>query len=479
MVDLLASIRPTSVAGDAGVTVSDIVFDSRSARPDTVFVAIRGYKTDGHKYAAEAAKAGCAALVVEEPIPNAEAAQFIVGDTREALAVMSAELFGRPSEELSLIGITGTNGKTTTAYLLDSIFRASGLTTGLIGTVEYRVADDMRPVTRTTPESYDLQKLLKEMTDAGVTHVSMEVSSHAIELKRVASCSFAVKVFTNLSQDHLDFHGDIEKYFSTKRSFMEEQPGICVVNADDEYGRRLVNAIPGAVTFSLNGTADYTATDITKAVEGSRFELMSPYGMFLMKTQMPGDFNVGNAVAAIAAAKTLGIGWEAIIRGIADLKKVPGRFERIDGNTEFTVVVDYAHTPDSLAKAVSSAKELAKGRVITVFGCGGDRDRKKRPLMGRAATSLSDIAIVTSDNPRSEKPEAIIGEILEGCDSDVITEPDRRTAIKRAIEMAGPGDIVLIAGKGHEKEQIIKDVTVDFDDRAIAEEIMKELTQRD
>lgn len=479
MVDLLASIRPTSIAGDAGVKVSDIVYDSRSARPNTVFVAIRGYKADGHSFAARAAKAGCTALVVEEPISGADAAQFIVADTREALAVMSAELFERPSEKLSLTGITGTNGKTTTAYLLDSICLAAGYVTGLIGTVEYRVAGKMRPVTRTTPESYDLQKLLKEMTDAGVTHAAMEVSSHAIELKRVASCSFSVKVFTNLSQDHLDFHGDIERYFSAKRRFMEDAPGECVINVDDEFGRRLHEAIPEAVAFSLSGTGDYVATDITKTVEGSEFELMSPFGMFLMETNMPGDFNVANAVAAATAARSLNIGWEAITRGIAGLKSVPGRFERINDNKEFTVIVDYAHTPDSLAKAVSSAKELARGRVITVFGCGGDRDREKRPLMGRAAVSLSDVAIVTSDNPRSEEPDAIINEILKGCDGRATAEPDRRAAIKMAVEMAGPGDIVLIAGKGHEKGQIIRDEVIDFDDREVAKEILKELAAGD
>lgn len=471
----MASIRPTSVTGDAGVKVSDIVYDSRSARPDTVFVAIRGYKTDGHKYAAEAVRAGCAALVVEETIPETAAPQFIVGDTREALAVMSAEFFGRPSERLSLTGITGTNGKTTTAYFLESIYRAAGYKAGLIGTVEYRIGEETRPVTRTTPESYDLQKLLDEMTDAGVSHAVMEVSSHAVELKRVAAVSFAVKVFTNLSQDHLDFHGDLERYFTAKRRFMEEPPGTCIVNTDDEYGRRVKEAIPDAVTFSIKGTGDYMATDITQTVEGSRFELMSPFGMFFLKTNLPGDFNVANAVAAAAAAKTLGIGWEAIIRGIADLPAVPGRFERVNADADFAVIVDYAHTPDSLAKVVSSAKELAKGRVITVFGCGGERDQQKRPLMGRAATSLSDVAILTSDNPRSEEPDAIIAAVLEGCDDRALVEPDRRAAIKMAIKMAGPGDIVLITGKGHEKEQILKNGAVPFDDRAVAEEIIKEL----
>jgi UDP-N-acetylmuramoyl-L-alanyl-D-glutamate--2,6-diaminopimelate ligase len=477
--DLLASIRPTSVAGDAGVTVSDIVYDSRSARPDTVFVAIRGFNTDGHVHAEAAVKAGCVALVVEEPVPDLAVAQFVVADTREALAVMSAELFERPSEKMSLTGITGTNGKTTTAYFLDSIFRAAGYAAGLIGTVEYRVGDETRPVTRTTPESYDLQKLLKEMTDAGVTHAAMEVSSHAVELKRVTACSFAIKIFTNLSQDHLDFHGDIERYFNTKRLFMEREPGKCILNSDDEYGRRLKEAIPDAITFSLIGRGDYMATDITKTVEGSRFEVMSPFGMFLMKTKMPGDFNVANAIAAAAAAKTLGVGWEAIIRGVAEMKTVPGRFEKIDLAADFTVFVDYAHTPDSLAKAISTAKELAKARVITVFGCGGDRDKEKRPLMGRAAASLSDVAIVTSDNPRSEEPGAIITQVLEGCDGKAIVETDRRAAIKLAIEMAEPGDIVLITGKGHEKEQIMKDGAVEFDDRAVAEEIIKEIRDID
>ncbi len=475
MVELLANIQPTQKAGDAGVTVSDIIYDSRRAKPDTVFVAIRGQQADGHAFALDAVRGGCAALVTEEPIGGAEAPQFVVEDTRTALAVMSATLFGQPSGKLSLAGVTGTNGKTTTAYFLESIYHAAGHKAGLIGTVEYRVAGERRPVTRTTPESYDLQKLLGEMVDAGVTHAAMEVSSHAIDMKRVAACSFAVKAFTNLSQDHLDYHGDMERYFAAKHRFMEE-PGAAVVNIDDEYGRRLAEDLPDAATFSLDGEADYRAEAVENTVSGSIFGLRAPDGVYRMAVNMPGAFNVANAVTAAATARAQGVAWQAITSGIADLETVPGRFERLESGTGFTVIIDYAHTPDGLAKAVASAKELTQGRVITVFGCGGDRDKTKRPLMGRAATAMSDVTIVTSDNPRSEEPEAIIEDILKGCEGKAATETDRRTAIKRAMEMAKPGDIVIIAGKGHEKEQIISSGTIEFDDRAVAEDALKELT---
>lgn len=474
MVELLANIQPTSIAGDAGVAVSDIIYDSRRARPDTVFVAIRGQLADGHAFAREAESAGCVALVTEEPVDGAEVTQFIVSDTRAALAVMSATLFNRPSEKLSLAGITGTNGKTTTAYFLESIYHAAGFKAGLIGTVEYRVAGERRPVTRTTPESYDLQRLLGEMAGVGVTHAAMEVSSHAVDMKRVAGCSFAVKAFTNLSQDHLDYHGDMERYFAAKRRFMEE-PGPAVINIDDEYGRRLAEELPGAVTFSLDTESDYRAIEIKNTVGGSAFVLRAPDGVFRMAVNLPGGFNVENAAAAAAAARAQGVDWEAIISGVADLEAVPGRFERLDSGTGFTVVIDYAHTPDGLAKAVALAKGLTKGRVITVFGCGGDRDKTKRPLMGRAATAMSDLTIVTSDNPRSEKPEDIIEDILKGCGGKAAAEPDRRSAIRMAMEAAKPGDIVIIAGKGHEKEQILSTGTIEFDDRAIAEDTLKEI----
>lgn len=474
MVELLANIQPTSIAGDAGVAVSDIIYDSRRARPDTVFVAIRGQLTDGHAFAREAESAGCVALVTEEPVDGAEVTQFIVSDTRAALAVMSATLFNRPSEKLSLAGITGTNGKTTTAYFLESIYHAAGSKAGLIGTVEYRVAGERRPVTRTTPESYDLQRLLGEMAGVGVTHAAMEVSSHAVDMKRVAAVKFAVKVFTNLSQDHLDYHGDMERYFAAKRRFMEE-PGPAVINIDDEYGRRLAEELPGAVTFSLDTESDYRAIEIKNTVGGSAFVLRAPDGVFRMAVNLPGGFNVENAAAAAAAARAQGVDWEAIISGVADLEAVPGRFERLDSGTGFTVVIDYAHTPDGLAKAVALAKGLTKGRVITVFGCGGDRDKTKRPLMGRAATAMSDLTIVTSDNPRSEKPEDIIEDILKGCGGKAAAEPDRRSAIRMAMEAAKPGDIVIIAGKGHEKEQILSTGTIEFDDRAIAEDTLKEI----
>lgn len=475
VVELLNGIQPTAIAGDVGARVSDIVYDSRRARPDTVFVAVRGQMADGHSFVAAAARGGCRAFVVEEPVSDVEGTQFVVEDARAALASMSATLFGHPSEHLSLAGITGTNGKTTTAFMLESIYRAADRTAGLIGTVEYRIAGKAKAVTRTTPESYDLQKLLAEMVDAGVSHAALEVSSHAAEQKRVYGCAFAVKVFTNLSQDHLDYHRDMERYFAAKKQFMERYSGAAVVNADDEYGRRLAAGLDGTLTYAIMRPADYSVTEVKSSVAGCTFTVKAPDGVYTLTIKLPGTFNIENALAATVAARVQKMPWDAIAAGLEALTRVTGRFERIDSGLGFTVVIDYAHTPDSLAKAVATARDLATGKVITVFGCGGDRDRDKRPLMGRAASALSDVTIITTDNPRSEHPDKIISDIKQGIEGEFSLIRDRKDAIKEAISLAREGDIVLIAGKGHEKEQILKDRTIMFDDRVVVEDALKEL----
>jgi UDP-N-acetylmuramoyl-L-alanyl-D-glutamate--2,6-diaminopimelate ligase len=461
----------------ADVEVTDIVYDSREARPDTVFVALRGAVADGHDFAAAAAQAGCAALVVERQLDNVDVPQWIVGDTRLALAVMSARYFDDPSRGLSLAGITGTNGKTTTAYMLDAVYRAAGFTSGLIGTVEYRIGDETVPVTRTTPESYELQKLLRRMVDAGVKRAVMEVSSHAVAQQRVAAVSYAARTFTNLTQDHLDYHGDMESYFTAKRSFFAGEGAPAIINTDDEYGRRLADGLPHVFTYGVDRRADYQAKRVAFDLAGATFTLVAPDGEFKMKLPVPGAFNIMNSLAAAATARQQAIGWPAIIAGLRDLRQVPGRFERVDGDHGFAVIVDYAHTPDSLRRAVEAARAATAGRVITVFGCGGDRDRGKRPLMGEAASAGSDVTIITSDNPRSEDPEAIIADIKAGIAGPCETVPDRREAIELAVRVAKAGDVVLIAGKGHEREQIFADKTVAFDDKAVAEEVLKEMAK--
>ncbi len=475
---LLGSLN-AAPSTDEDVDIYDIVYDSRMARPETVFVALRGARADGHDFAAAAVAAGCTALVVDHRLDGITAPQWVVDDTRLALAVMSARFFGKPSEKFSLAGITGTNGKTTTAYMLESIYRAAGRKTGLIGTVEYKVGDTTVPVTRTTPESYELQKLLRQMADAGVEMAAMEVSSHAIAQHRTAAVTFAAQVFTNLTQDHLDYHGDMETYYRAKEAFFAGTAEPAVLNIDDHYGRRLAKETMNAITFGLGDAADYRATDIAIDISGARFTIVAPDTKQPIVSPVPGAFNVMNALAAATTARAQGIAWPAITAGLAELRQIPGRFERLDSGRGFAVVIDYAHTPDSLMRAAAAARELATGRVITVFGCGGDRDKGKRPLMGAAAAAGSDVVVITSDNPRGEEPEAIIEDIKAGIKDACETVIDREAAIRRAIELAGPGDIVLIAGKGHEKEQIFADHTVAFDDRAVAEEILKERERLD
>jgi len=450
---LAAAVAAAEVVGQAPVEVLDLVYDARHATPGSLFFCVRGERADGHDFAGEAIANGAVALVVERPLAAA-VPQLVVADSRAAMAPAAAAFFGHPTEELQVAGVTGTSGKTTTTFLLYAILAAAGRRPGLLGTIEARVGGERRGVERTTPEAIDLQRTFREMLDAGDRSCAIEASSHASELHRLDCVRFAVLVFTNLSQDHLDFHGDMEAYFRAKRRLFTGQPAV--VNVGDEYGRRLAAELQGAVTFSV---------DDASALDGIDLKLR-------------GRFNVENALAALYAARALGIDDGAIKRGIESVRGVPGRFESVDEGQPFAVIVDYAHKPDALEKVLRAARELARGRVLVVLGAGGDRDRGKRPLMGRIASELADVAIITSDNPRSEDPDAIIGAIVAGASGDVEVERDRGAAIARAIELARDGDVVVIAGKGAEQGQELADRIVPFDDREVARNALRALGAR-
>ena len=453
---LVAALEPVEVLGGLSVEVRDLAFDARAVVPGTLFFAVPGTRVDGHDFAAEAVERGAVALVVERaldlPVP-----QVVVRDARAAMAPVADAFFGEPTRELEVAGVTGTSGKTTTSFLLFAILAAAGRRPGLLGTVEARVGGERRGVVRTTPEAIDLQRVFREMLDAGDRSCAMEASSHASVLHRLDCVRFAALVFTNLSQDHLDFHGDMESYFEAKRRlFLAEPRPIAVVNIGDEYGRRLAEELPEAITFSADDASALTGVDL----------------------KLRGRFNVENALGALTAARTLGIDDDAIRRGLESVRGVPGRFESVDAGQPFHVIVDYAHKPGALENVLRAARELAgDGQVICVVGAGGDRDRGKRAVMGRLASELADVAIVTSDNPRSEDPEAIAAEIVSGAEGEVEVELDRAAAIGRAVGLAQPGDVVLIAGKGAEQGQEFADRTVPFDDREAAKDALKAMLE--
>lgn len=468
---LLAGTGATLSGGDARVT--GIAYRSDTVRSGDAFFCIPGLMYDGHEFAADAVARGAAALVVDHPLPI-PAPQAVVPDTRRALAAASARFYDEPTRSLSVVGITGTNGKTTTAYLLDSIFRAAAATTGLVGTVETRVGDERLASARTTPESADLQALFARMRQARVTRVAMEVSSHAIDLRRVDFVRFAVVAFTNLTQDHLDYHRTIEEYWAVKqRLFTEFEVGERVVNVDDPKGRELAAATDARWTVGRAAGVTVRAADEQATPVSTSFTLATPVGTRRLLLSLAGAYNVSNALVAAASALAAGIDLEHVVAGLESAPQVPGRLERIDEGQPFTVLVDYAHTPDSLTKAIAATREATPGRVITVFGCGGDRDPEKRPLMGSAAGAGSDVVVVTSDNPRTEDPRSIIDAIepgLAAVGARYTVEVDRRDAIRTALALASAGDTVLIAGKGHEDYQIFADETIHFDDREVARE---------
>jgi UDP-N-acetylmuramoyl-L-alanyl-D-glutamate--2,6-diaminopimelate ligase len=481
--DLLARVPGTRLSGDPATEVTSVTHDSRQAGPGALFVAIKGATADGNTFVEAALKKGAAA-VASEDAARGGAAWLQVPHARQALASLSAAVLGDPTRHLTLVGVTGTNGKTTTTYLVDAILRAAGHTVGLLGTVQYRLGSRLSAAVRTTPEASDLQVLFAEMVQAGCTHAVLEVSSHSLQLDRVHDVPFRVAAFTNLTRDHLDFHGDMDAYFAAKRILFErnlDPGGRAVINADDERAPELAEASRAPVwTYGIDRPADFRAHDIVLGLEGTSFTVDSPLGPLAVKTPLLGRFNVHNICAALASTLALGVAPELALQGVAKVTGVPGRLERVEAGQPFTVIVDYAHTDDALKKVLDTVRELQPRRLITVFGCGGDRDRTKRPLMGLVASRLSDIVIVTSDNPRSEPPEAIIEEILRGMNGGRKAERheivDRRDAIVRALQIAGPGDAVVIAGKGHETYQVLRDRTVPFDDRQVAREAIARLT---
>lgn len=463
----LATAASGSVRGDPGRVVVDVVHDSRQASPSTLFVAIRGFERDGHGFAPVAAGAG-AALCLDHRL-DLEADQLIVEDTRAAIGPLAAEIHDHPSQRLALLGVTGTNGKTMVTHLVEAISDVAGKRSGLVGTIGARIAGHAVDVARTTPEASDFQRLLAEMVGAGVELAAVEVSSHALELGRVAGSRFKVAAFTNLSQDHLDFHGAMEDYFAAKAQLF--QPGFAdeaVIWTDDPWGERLLALTPLPVTTVGRDEGDVRAANIETSLRGSRFELRTASGSRKVEFRLGGGFNVANALVAAACCLQLGLDLDAVAEGLHRVESVPGRFQVLDLG-RLSIVVDYAHTPDGIAAAIRTVRDIAEGRVIVVFGAGGDRDREKRSLMG-AAASQADLVIVTSDNPRSESPGSIIEEVVAGVEGDAMTEIDRRLAIRLAIAETTPGDVVLILGKGHEQGQEFADRVDPFDDVRVARE---------
>jgi UDP-N-acetylmuramoyl-L-alanyl-D-glutamate--2,6-diaminopimelate ligase len=484
--------------GGAAVEIEGLVYDSRRVQAGTLFFCVPGLERDGHDFAAQAVRAGAAALAVERPL-GLGVPEAVVESTRAAMGPIAARFYGHPSSELRVVGVTGTNGKTTTAWLVRALLQACGEQTGLLGTVTSIVGGRERAVTRTTPEAIDLQADLRAMLDAGDRACAIEVSSHALALGRTDGIDFAAAIFTNLTQDHLDFHGTMEDYFQAKRRLFlppgGSPPRVSVTNVGDPYGRRLAAEIDSALTFAVDDgdaaggrEADYRASDVRCDFEGCRFTLRTPVGEREIELGLPGRFNVANALGALAAVHELGSELDLLVAALASgVTRVPGRFEPVSEGQEFAVLVDYAHTPDSLEHALRAARELADargqaGRVVCVFGAGGDRDRGKRPLMGEVAAHLADVVVVTSDNPRSEDPHEIIAEIMAGA-AQVTRLPgappaqvqaDRRLAIGRAIELARTGDVVLIAGKGHEQgQELAGGRKVPFDDVSVAREALR------
>ena len=461
------TLRDLMGRGAPEVEISALAYSSDSVTPGALFFCVPGFRSDGHDFAPDAVKRGAAALVTEREL-DLGVPEVVVEDVRAAMGPAAARFYGDPTAELDVVGITGTNGKTTTAYLVRHLLEAAGRQTGLLGTVKRVVGRIEEDVERTTPEAIDLHHTFRRMADGGDSAASMEVSSHAIELGRIAGIRFACKVFTNLTQDHLDFHGTMEAYYAAKRRLFDE-PGPAVVNVDDEHGRRIASEVE-SVTFGIEADADYRAREIEFDFAGSRFTLDTPTGAVEVDSPLPGLFNVLNVAGAIAAVRQLGVE-EVSLEGF---ERVPGRFEPVDEGQDFGVLVDYAHTPDSLENVLRTARELTRGRLHVVFGAGGDRDPTKRPLMGRAARELADRVLVTSDNPRSEEPESIIDQVMEGAGPGAERDADRRRAIRRAIGDAEPGDVVVIAGKGHEQGQEFENGRKEpFDDLTEAREALR------
>ncbi len=479
--DLLRGIESIRFEGDPRTLISGLAYHSGQVRPGYLFAAIEGYVRDGHDFVPEALRRGASALLVREGRePSQEVARGVAvisaPDTRRALALLSDRFYRHPSGKLELVGVTGTNGKTTTTFLVERMAEALGLRAGLLGTVRYRIAGKEFPVERTTPESVDLQRLLREMVDAGCEVAAMEVSSHSLFLKRVDGCEFRVAVFTNLTRDHLDFHVDMESYFSAKaRLFLPSEKGglepkAAVINGDDPWGRRLLRSTEAELlVYGCDEDCDLMGKLLKSDSRGLLVEMKYRGWKGKGWSRMTGSFNLYNLMAAMGVAAVLGWDLNEAFQAVLEFPGVEGRFQKVDEGQDFSVLVDYAHTPDSLQRALEACREMAEGRVLVVFGCGGDRDRGKRPEMGRIAVTGSDLAVITSDNPRSEDPLAIIEDILQGirdagAAGEYVVIPDRRDAIVWAVMEAKRGDVVLIAGKGHERYQVFADRALPFDD---------------
>ena len=473
---LIRALAPREVVGRGKVEIRDLAHDARRARPGALFFCVPGASTDGHDHAAVAVERGAVALVVERRLDLA-VPQLVVDDVRAAMAPAADVFFGEPTRGLQVAGVTGTNGKTTTAFLLRSLLEAAGRRPGLVGTVEWVVGGERRPAPHTTPEAIELQRLFREMLDAGDRSVALEASSHGSAYRRLDRVRFDALVFTNLSQDHLDLHGTMEDYFLAKRRlFTGPSPPPAAVNVGDPYGRRLADELAGAhraplVTFGLRPEADVRPEELELTPHGTRLRAAG----IELETPLLGIFNVENVLGAVAAGLLLDLADDEIAAGVAAVTGVPGRFEAVSEGQPFAVLVDYAHTPDSLDTVLRAARTLGDGRLIVVFGAGGDRDRGKRPLMGKIAAERADRAIVTSDNPRGEEPLAIIEDVLRGAGTAVEVDPDRRSAIRRAIALAGAGDVVVVAGKGHEQGQEVAGVVHPFDDREEARAALRSL----
>lgn len=490
--ELLNDIEIVNFDGDLDLNISGISFDSKKIKDGFIFVALTGENTDGHSYIDSAVKNGAKALIVEKApnINSQEISVVQVSDSRAALAGISANFFSHPTKELTVVGITGTNGKTTITYLLESIWQYQNKKCGVIGTIDYRYGEIVKQSSMTTPESLDLMGMFREMRDEGVETVAMEVSSHAIDKQRAVGCDFDVAVFTNLTQDHLDYHDSMENYFGVKKRLFTEllqdsdkEEKYSIINIDDPFGARLAKEVPGnIVTYSIKNdeASVYTKTS-TITAKGIEAKVMTPKGEMQIKSTLFGEHNLSNILAAIATAGSLGTANEIIEKGLAKIDSVPGRLEGISNDRGFNILVDYAHTPDALKNVLLASRPLTKGQLILVFGCGGDRDNAKRPLMGKIGKEMSDVLIITSDNPRTEDPEIILDHIEEGVDqADQAEKPyfritDRAQAIKQAITSANKNDTVLIAGKGHEDYQIIGTTKYPFDDREVAREALQDI----
>lgn len=503
--ELMKDLRDAEVKGKENSTITGLAYDSRQVTPGSLFVAVRGHRVDGHAFLQEAVTRGAEAVVVETNAASSlrgaalgAATVITVPNSRRALAVLANTFYDYPSRHLGLIGVTGTNGKTTTTYICKAILTSAGQKTGLLGTVAYHLGDHAEKASHTTPESLDLQRLLSGMVRGGMAYGVMEVSSHALTQERVYGCLFDVAVFTSFSRDHLDFHGTLENYFQAKLTLFttlgrdngKAFPRRAIINSDSAWGERVVRGTSGERwTFSLDKKdADLRAEDLSLGRDGMSFTAVTPQGRFPVRSRLTGRYNVSNLLAGIGVALSQEVSVEAIQAGIEGLPQVPGRFEKIDEGQDYLAVVDYAHTEDALRRLLIAVGEVVRGRVILVFGCGGDRDRGKRPAMGKVAAALSDAVIITSDNPRSEEPLEIIRQIEKGLEEGLSLSkgrakgyeiiPDRREAIERALSLAGRGDGVIVAGKGHEVEQIIGEKRLPFDDREVTREaIRKRLSQ--